>query len=161
MIVEMTHPNTRESLQINTDGLDLEKLKAINKPILSGDAIRKKIDGLNVSVEAKNFLHIVADVTIRVGNIIVAVGRKILEMILFFIKKYPNTAIGTIIGAIIGIIISAIPVIGWLLGWLIVPLCTALGMAMGFWKDIQNHQIGYSINSAIEDGFGTLKKIIL
>lgn len=159
MIVEIIHPQTKKVIKVNVDDLDMEKIKAINKPALSESALIRYIDNLSVSPETKTILLTVADITIKVGNTIVSIGRKILETILFFIKKYPNTAVGIIVGAIIGLLISSIPVIGWLLGWLILPLCTALGMALGFWKDMQDITLKQTIESAIQSGFSVLKNV--
>ena len=75
------------------------------------------------------------------------------------IKKFPNTATGAVVGSVMGMLISSIPILGWALGWLIAPLFIALGLAVGFWSDIQFKALRESILSDAEDLFNPFKNV--
>lgn len=56
-------------------------------------------------------------------------------------------------------LLSSIPVIGWALGWLLMPLCTALGLALGFWKDIKDVDMKSAMNDVIGEYFSAFKNV--
>ena len=87
------------------------------------------------------------------------VGIKIIESVVYLIKKYPNTAMGLVIGATIGLLLSSIPIFGWILSSIILPLCVALGLAFGFWEDLNDESLKNSIKNHIGELFGDLKDI--
>jgi len=159
MQIELLHPKTNEVIKIETEDLSLEQIETLYKPSAPKSKILNAIDNLNLSAEVKAMLSTIADISIKVGQIALGIGQKILELIILFVKKYPNTAAGLVIGALIGLLISSIPVIGWLLGWLMVPLTTALGLAIGFWQDLSDKALKEKIDSAVGGMFGALKSI--
>lgn len=96
------------------------------------------IDRLNLAADAKALLSRIADITLRAGEFVIKVGRKILETIVGLISKFPKAAIGLIIGAAIGHLIALVPILGFLLGPIVTPLAMALGLALGLREDIRD-----------------------
>ena len=54
--------------------------------------------------------------TIRAGEFVIRVGRKIIEVIGFLIRTFPKASSGLIIGAMIGSLAASVPVLGFMLG---------------------------------------------
>jgi len=138
--------------------------KRIEELLESQDIVPKEkviyaIQNLNIPAEAKAILVKIADFTITVGNRVLSIGKRILEIILYLIREYPNTTIGVIVGASIGFAIDMIPVIGWIFGPIIKPLCIALGFAVGFWRDMKDKSLKEKTEREITNQFGVLKDI--
>lgn len=158
-LTQVQNSKTGEWKTIDIDEEALKSLETINESIIEEKQINSFIDNLNVPAEVKAILSSLLDYTMVVGDVLVNIGKKILEIVIFFIKKYPNTIAGTLIGFIIGSIIASIPIIGWALGWLIVPLFTALGALKGFEKDFKDDNISNAMKGYMNEIFGSFKNI--
>ena len=159
MKVKATNTKTGQSINIEADDIAEETIAELSKNYFSQNEIKNFIDNLSLSPEVKTILWSVAETTITIGKSVISIGSKIIEMIIFFVKKNPNTFIGIIVGSILGIVLSGIPVLGFILGWLLKPLCIALGMGLGFWKDMQEINLKLKVESAVNDMFGGLSGI--
>jgi len=67
------------------------------------------------------------DVTAKVADRVINVGKIILIKIIEFVKAHPNLAIGIAIGAAIGALVSMIPFLGVYLA----PIATAIAVTIG------------------------------
>ena len=65
-----------------------------------------------------SFLDKTIEVVVGTGKVIIWIGRKILESVLFLTRNFPNTTFGMVFGTVIFILVSSIPIIGWLIGGL-------------------------------------------
>ncbi len=114
--------------------LDNTVIAALNTFELSKKKIKDSIDNLDIPPDAKFMLHSVTDKTIEVvigtGKVLIWIGHKILEVVLFLGRNFPNATFGMIFGAVIGILVSSIPIIGWALGGL-VGSAAVLGAILG------------------------------
>lgn len=153
--IHNTKTNTWKSVDISKE--QMESLNTINDILIEDNQINSYIDSLNISPETKVVLDSLLNYSMKIGDLILNIGRKILEIILYFVQNFPNMIIGTIIGFTIGSIISSIPILGWALGWLILPLSTALGMGMGLKVDLQDKKIANKIKDVTSDLFRTMK----
>lgn len=159
MELTLQHPEKTEKVQFTADNLDIGELENVYKPIISMNQLKTKIDRLNISAEGKVYLLSIAEVSLKVGNNLLSIGRKTVELIIHFCKSYPNTAVGLIIGSTAGLIVSSIPVIGWLIGWLVIPLLALLGLGVGVWMDIQEKSLKTNIKNEAMELFGNLKNL--
>jgi hypothetical protein len=159
MELTLQHPEKTEKMQFTADNLDIGELETTYKPIISSSKLKSRIDKLKISAEGKLYLLSIAEVSLRIGDTILSIGRKTVELIIHFCKTYPNTAVGLVVGATAGLIISSIPVIGWLLGWLVMPLLAVLGIGVGFWMDWKEKNVKASIKNDAMELFGTLKNL--
>ena len=124
-------------------------LNQVNKEDISDEHIAHWIRNLNVSAEVKDLLDRLQELVLKIGNTIINVGRKIIELAIKLARDFPNTAFGFFIAAIIGLLIGSIPLLGPVLGPLLMPLLLALGLAFGFWNDIQNKNHKKALHDAI------------
>ena len=159
MTIQFTHPVTNETIEIEVDSMDIDELQKLYKPKTPEKTLLSAIQNLSIPAEAKALLLKLKDFTIQVGGIALEIGKKILELIIYFAKKYPSTTIGLLVGSFLGMLLSSIPVLGWLLGWLLMPLCTSLGLALGFWKDFSEKEIKVAMDGAIDEFFSSFKKV--
>ena len=159
MIIQFTHPVTNENIEIEVDSMNIDELQELYKPKTSEKTLLSSIQNLSLPAEAKALLLKIKDFSIQVGEVALEIGKKILELIIYFVKKYPSTTIGLLVGSFLGMLLSSIPILGWALGWLLMPLCTALGLALGFWKDFSEKELKVTIDGAIEEFFASFKKV--
>lgn len=156
-LVQIIDPKTNSWKSINISDEQMNSLNTINDIAIEDSQINSYIDNLNISPEIKVLLDSLLNYSMKVGDLILNIGRKIVEVILYFVQNFPNMIIGTIIGFTIGSIISSIPILGWALGWLILPLSTALGMGMGLKVDLKDKELANKIKDETSDLFGTMK----
>lgn len=156
-LVQIHDPKTNSWKSVEISNEQMESLNTINDVVIADKQVNSYIDNLNVSPEIKVLLDSLLDYSMKIGDLILNIGRKIVEVILYFVQNFPNMIIGTIIGFTIGSIISSIPILGWALGWLILPLSTALGMGMGLKIDLQDKKLANKIKDETSDLFGTMK----
>ncbi len=120
--------------------LDDSAIAALNTFELSKNKIKDRIDNLDISSDAKFMLHSFVDKTIEVvvgtGKVVIWIGRKILEVVIFMGHHFPNATFGMVFGAVIGILIASIPIIGWLLGGA-APVLAILGLSLGAIEDLK------------------------
>lgn len=97
--------------------------------------IKEYLDSTNLSADAKALLFDIANITIKVGEAVVAVGRRILDFAMGLMKRFPTATLGLLVAVtIVSIInIGAIPVIGAAL----TKLLPIIGLTYGAVEDIR------------------------
>ena len=125
---------------------------------VSDQDLQRWIDRLPLSADAKRILHAIARKTIMVGEIVIRIGRKILEISLFLVRKFPMATAGLVIGALIGALAGSIPVIGFLLGPIILPLAMSVGLTTGAFQDIRDAALKFAVQESIAE-FEKLKTV--
>ena len=104
--------------------------------------IKSFLDNSDLSADMKALLYDVARVTVKIGETVIAIGRRIFEIASALISKFPNLAIGTLIGVTIAAVLTstlgAIPVVGALAS-LLSKLVVLLGVGKGFIDDLLNN----------------------
>ena len=116
---------------------------------------RLPLGGGNKVADARRLLHEISKKTIMAGDTVIRIGRKILEIALFLVQKFPMATAGLVIGALIGAIAGSIPIIGIVLGPIVMPLAMALGLARGAIEDIKDS----ALKSALQVGVDSFKKL--
>jgi len=105
---------------------------------MTDENVKRIIDGLSVSADIKSLLYKITTVTIRVGETLLKVGRKIIDLICKVFSEFPNATFGMIFGAILGILVASTPFIGALLGAIVAPIAIAFGLVVGVAQDLGN-----------------------
>lgn len=159
MVLEMKHPETGETIALEVGEMDVTRLQQLYAPASSESQLSQQIDNLSLPPEMKALLAKLKDFSIQVGSVALEIGKKILEVLIYFVKKFPNTSVGLVVGSVIGLMISNIPLIGWAISWLAMPLCAGLGLAFGFWKDMKNEDLKDMASQAISQIFDPLKTV--
>lgn len=93
-----------------------------------------RIERMDISADAKALLRDLARITVRVGEVVVAIGRKVVDFAFELMKAFPNTVFGVIVGIIVAALVGSVPVLGAFLA----PLAVAFGLAKGAIEDVNN-----------------------
>lgn len=159
MIVEMTNPETKQTVSVDVEDVDIEVLKEQFKLNFSAAEFTRIIDNLDIPAEAKALLTELLNFSIKVGTVVLEVGKKIIEVIKVFVKNFPNTTAGIIIAVILSFLVHCIPILGPLLSWICTPLLLIFCVGVGILKDYENTELGKALNEVINTIFAGLKKI--
>lgn len=149
MIVEVVEPETGKTIQMECTADSEDEIRDLLSFDLSEDSLKKRINALAVSADAKSVLFTIAKTTIRVGSMVVKIGRKVLDIITKILAEFPMASAGTIFGAIFGYLVSSVPIIGFVLGPFIGALAIAFGFAVGAMQDISNKALERRVMSAV------------
>ncbi|MGC9447911.1 hypothetical protein [Cereibacter johrii] len=114
-----------------------------------------RIERLNVSADVKALLRDLARITLRVGEAVVSIGRKIIDFAFELVKSYPSTTFGLATGLIVGTLVAGIPLLGPLLGPILTPLLSAFGLTLGALEDLKDGGVRRRID-ALERSVATV-----
>lgn len=156
MIVEAVEPETGKTIQMECAAESEDEIRDLLSFDLSEETLKKRIDSLAVSADVKSVLFTIAKTTIRVGSLVLNIGRKVLDMITKILGEFPMAGAGTIFGAIFGYLVTSVPIIGFVFGPFIGTLAIAFGFAAGAMQDFGNKALERRIKSAVVS-FETLK----
>lgn len=136
-------------LEITTPVSDF--LEAMRNLDLSDAAVKRMIDKLDISADAKSLLYTLSKTTIHVGEHVIKAGRKILDYACQLLKEFPNTAFGLVLGGIAGALFSAIPGLGQLLGPFISSILMLIGFLGGAFLDFQDKLLTRKIAASVAE----------
>ena len=156
MKIEGTNPETGAVFQAEVENVDSSFIDELKKFDMSDGAIKKVIDNLNVSADVKSLLYSFTKATIRIGEAIIKIGRKIIDFICRLVTEHPNATFGLIFGAIVGFLISSIAVLGIVLGPLFAPIAMAFGLIGGLSEDVKDKALARKIDE-IKASFSPLE----
>lgn len=126
--------------------LDDNSIAELNAFEFTREQVRRLIDNLNVSADVKLQLHSIQEKTIEamtvVGKVTIRIGRKILDVVLWLVREFPNATFGVIFGLVVGHLIGLIPIIGFLIGPLVGTILAAFGFVQGMAQDLREKNIG-------------------
>ena len=103
----------------------------------------------------KAILYDIAKITIRVGEVVVALGRRIVQIAMTLIDKFPHTTLGLIVAVVIATVISTL-VAGtsapWLLGLAaaLQKLVYLLGIGAGVIEDLRQNAMKDAMDRVTE-----------
>ena len=157
--VKIQEPVTGQWKSITISQVQFQALHDLNDGLRPQDKILSSIEKLDTSTEIKTFLETTLNYTISVGDVVIMVGQKIVEIILSVYKHFPKALLGTIIGLVVGKLISKVPLFGWVLGWILTPLAVIAGAVIGGKKDIEDKELLNEIETKIDDIFSDIKDI--
>ena len=121
----------------------------ISRLSLTRDQLLKKIDGMQISADAKLLLSRVSNIVVQIGDKLIAVGRRLLEVALFIAHEFPMAGIGIVFGLLLGTLAGAIPLLGVILGPLLTPLAVAFGLVTGVIEDLKDRALQRRIDEAV------------
>ena len=80
----------------------------------------------------------IAGLTVKVGQTVLNIGRKILSVAFDIIQKFPKTTFGVVIAFIVTALVATVPVVGGVLVSFIGPLLVACGLTIGALEDMKD-----------------------
>ena len=110
--------------------------------------LNRMIDNLEISADAKVLIKSIMDAVIKVGDVVLRIGKRIIEIVSDIVKRFPNATFGLVLGVILSVLIASIPIIGAILGPLLAPVLIAFGLGAGFMKDMKESPIVQAIKDA-------------
>ena len=138
MIVDVTHPETGETIKVDMPNLNESTLAELQKEHTTNQQLREHLERLPVSAEVKAILFNLAKFAIRAGETIVLIGKRLVEIGLTLANKYPNTTMGVIVAALLASLIALVPVIGPVISAFLAPLMVLYGLVDGFLADFKS-----------------------
>ena len=116
---------------------------------VTDEDIKRSIDSLDISADAKAVLFQIGQASIRAGGLVVRIGRKILDVICYLLSEFPFMTFGAIFGVVVGMLVTSIPVIGFLIGPLFKAFAIATGIVLGLIEDIRDRSMRRRIQEAM------------
>jgi len=148
MRLEAIDSETGKLIFLEAENLTVQNIEELNSTEIPESLLKSSIDNLNISADAKSMLYRITYITVKAGNIIIKLGKKILDIVISLFNSFPEAGFGLILGAILGILIGTIPVVGAVLGSTAIALLTALGFTLGIKEDIHNKSLAREIAKA-------------
>ncbi len=145
MKISGVDPKTGKIFQKEAAGINGNFITAMSELELSEAGVKKLIDNLDISADAKSILHSLSSITIRAGEFIIKIGRKIIDFICSIFRDFPTATFGIVFGSIVGFLISSIPVLGIILGPIVTPILISLGLLAGVYEDIKDKNLSRKI----------------
>ena len=149
MRVEAVDPETGKAIEMDCVANSHDEIRDLLSFDLSEEALKKRLDNLAISADAKSILFTIAKTTIKVGEFIVRIGRKVLDVIISLLGEFPMASTGTIFGAIFGYLVTSIPLIGLIFGPFVGTLAIAFGFAAGAMQDLGNKALERRIRTSM------------
>lgn len=86
---------------------ELPNLEFLKKTSLPKRKIYKFIEGMDISADAKALLFNMTDVVIKVGKVLIHIGRAVLSAVIELIKLFPTLAVSVILAKFLPFIMPA------------------------------------------------------
>lgn len=138
MKVETTHPDTGETIVLDMPNLSDDQIRDMAKEHATDKQLQSKLDNLPLSAEGKAFLAKFLKFTLKVGGVVVKLGKKLLEIAIFIATKLNHLTFWTVLGAVVAFLVAMIPVIGPILGGFLGPILMLGGLVKGFYEQIKS-----------------------
>ncbi len=151
MIVKGVDPKTGKEADLELPGTEESFFQTIGDLDLSDAAVKRMISRLNISADAKSLLYSLSKATIRVGDRVLKMGRKLLDYVCHLAMQFPNTAFGVILAGVAGTLFSAIPGLGVLLGPIVAPILMLIGFVGGAVLDFQDKMLARKIAAQVAE----------
>ncbi len=98
--------------------------------------IAEQLDRLAISADVKLLMTQLASLTMKVGNALIEVGRRILTFVFETVKLFPHITLGVTVGFTMWWLIGSAALLGALLGPILGPLLVAFGLGVGAMADV-------------------------
>ena len=110
--------------------------------------LNRMIANLEISADAKAMIKSIMDAVIKVGDVVLRIGKRIVEIVFDIVKRFPNATFGVVLGVILSVLIASIPIIGAILAPFLAPVVIAFGLVVGFMEDMSGNPIVQAVKDA-------------
>jgi hypothetical protein len=137
--------NTGKTIEVEIPDENLEALQALTQDRVSDTKLQSYIDNLDLPADAKALIASILTTAVRVGEMVIRIGKKIVEIVIMIVSKFPNATFGLVLGLIVGALVTSIPLIGGLLGAFVLPIAAAFGLATGYMDDLRDNSLAKKV----------------
>jgi len=137
--------NTGKTIEVEIPDENLEALQALTQDRVSDTKLQSYIDNLDLPADAKALIASILKTAVRVGEMVIRIGKKIVEIVIMIVSKFPNATFGLVLGLIVGALVTSIPLIGGLLGAFVLPIAAAFGLATGYMDDLRDNSLAKKV----------------
>lgn len=155
MRAEALNPDTGDTMAVEMPSLKMADLDALTREYATDQQLKMYVERLPFSAETKAILFKLAKLTVSVGERVVRIGKRILEIAIMLASKYRHATFAIIIASLLTLLIGMIPLIGPVLASILGPLLVALGLVVGVWEDLKRQDPKFA---AVITDSGTLFK---
>ncbi len=135
---------------VNQDHTTPISLEEAMEEINSAPTLRKiksYLDKSDMSADTKALLYDVAKFSIKIGETVIAIGRKIFDLASSLVAKFPNLTMWTLVALVVSVVLTstlgAITIAGSApfagLAAILGKLLVLLGVSRGFIEDLRNN----------------------
>ena len=98
--------------------------------------LQRRIDNLALPSEHKLALNRVSELTTRIGEQVVDIGRRIIAFAFELARQFPGLTFAVLLALVINALLAGVPLLGPLLQPLFAPILLAAGVAIGGLSDL-------------------------
>ena len=98
--------------------------------------LQRRIDNLALPSEHKLALNRVSELTARIGEQVVDIGRRIIAFAFELARQFPGLTFAVLLALVINALLAGVPLLGPLLQPLFAPILLAAGVAIGGLSDL-------------------------
>lgn len=131
MQVEAVNPETGERFTLEMSSEELEQLVRDARPRLSKKDLEQRIEKLEISADVKLLLASFIGATAKIGNVVLKIGRRILEIVFDLVKRHPNFTFAIVMYLVGALLLSVAP---WLAP-ILVPIVEVMTLVFALVKD--------------------------
>lgn len=117
--------------------------------------IRELVERMDASADAKALIMDIAGVSVKIGEKLVAIGRKVVSFVFDLVQRFPNSIFGIIMAFTVSALIGSVPFIGAALAPILAPLLLAFGLTSGALADFKEAGVTARIQG-LEQQFSAL-----
>jgi|AntAceMinimDraft_11_1070367.scaffolds.fasta_scaffold17764_2 hypothetical protein len=140
--------DTGEKITVDITEDHFEELRTLAEDKVSDSKLDSYIDNLHLSADAKALVASILKASVKVGDLVIRVGKRIVELVVMLVSKFPNATFGLILGLIVGALVTSIPLLGALLGGLVAPIAAIFGLTKGYFEDLKDQNLERKIVEA-------------
>ena len=141
--------NTGKTIEVEISDENFEALQTLAQDRVSDSKLQSYIDNLDLPADAKALIASILKTAVRVGEMVIRIGKKILEIVIMITSKFPNATFGLVLGLIVGALVTSIPLIGGLLGAFVLPIAAAFGLVTGYMADLSDQRLANKVAEAL------------
>ena len=131
MLIEISDGKTNELIMVDdTDLPDVEQVAKFSQPKRK---LYKQIEKLSISADAKALLFKMTDTVIKIGKVLLPVGRAILGAALELLKIFPTLTLAVILAQFLPLLVPA-----WFVKIKLAALISAILPFLGAYSDIKS-----------------------
>ncbi|WP_237095845.1 hypothetical protein [Nereida sp. MMG025] len=129
--------------------IDKTELSVMNETALPIRDIRKKLEQIALSADAKAILDKLVQTTVTVGSAVIQIGRSIVSFVFDLLKIAPTMLFGGLLALVVTSCIAAVPLLGTVLGSALAPILSAFGIGLGGLSDLLSGRVAKQIDAFV------------